>query len=246
MYQTLIKPAFIDVKNFILDTLFPVSCLSCGEEGAFVCAICKASLVKLEHQRCIACQKPTPFGLTHQLCQTAYGADALISFYDYHDEKVAKIIIQGKYSFLPGAYKLLGKIIAEKIKTDHGHLLTTTPYTLTPIPLHSSRKRWRGFNQAEVLCRSLSEQLNLPMAALLIRRKITKTQKDLKRDQRIKNVDSAFVLSPAFLNLKSQILNHNFILVDDVTTTGATLREAAKILKRGGAKKVICLTIARD
>ena len=108
MYQTLLKPLYLDIKTFVLDTLFPISCLSCGEEGSFICGDCKATMKTLEHQRCIVCQKNTPFGITHPHCQTPWGADGLISFYDYHDEKVSKILIKGKYSFIPMTYEILG------------------------------------------------------------------------------------------------------------------------------------------
>ncbi len=274
MYQTLIKPLFSDVKTFVLDTLFPISCLSCGKEGVFtqhhfsddnqnsiikntdcsistdnqnstksgagfICADCKATMKKLEHQRCIVCQKNTPFGFTHPYCLTTFGADGLISFYDYHDEKVANIIIKGKYNFLPAVYSELGKIIANQLKTSYP--LLTTHYSLVPIPLHSSRQRWRGFNQAEVLCQSLSENLGLACINVLVRCKITKTQKDLKKEGRLKNVADAFKLKSG-----TDVHSKNIILVDDVTTTGATLLEAAKVLKRNGAAKVICLTVARD
>ncbi len=211
-----------------------------------MCVNCKSLLTKLEHQRCIACQKPSPFGLTHPSCQTPHMADGLISFYDYHDKKVSKILIAGKYFFLKDIYKTLATMVAEKINNNFPNLLSPNSYFLTPIPLHPSRKRWRGFNQAEILCQSLSTELNLPVADVLQRRKLTKTQKDLKKAERLQNINSAFTLSSKILNPKSYILNNNFILVDDVTTTGATLQEAAKVLKRNGATKVICLTVARD
>lgn len=258
MYKTFLKPFFTDIKTFVLDTLFPISCLACGEEGTFVCNDCKSTITKLEHQRCIVCQKNTPFGLTHPHCQTPFGADGLISFLNYHDQKVADIIIKGKYNFLPGVYEELGKLAADKLKAEHQHIFADNPI-LVPVPLHSSRRRWRGFNQAEILCRALSEQLNLPVADVLQRSKITKTQKDLKKDARLKNVSGAFALSPSPLLFKEgchpqsdgvvgafTITNKNIILVDDVTTTGATLTEAAKVLKRNGAAKVVCLTVARD
>jgi competence protein ComFC len=194
----------------------------------------------LEHQRCIVCQKQTPFGFTHSGCATPHGADGLISFYDYHDDKVSKIIIAGKYKFIPSTYETLGQMISRRLENEHTHLLSI-PYTLTPIPLHSSRKRWRGFNQAETLCQSIAKELDLPIADILLRNKITKTQKDLKRQERLTNVADAFKLK-----LGADIRGKNLILIDDVTTTGATLQEAAKILKRNGAAKVICLTVARD
>jgi ComF family protein len=197
---------------------------------------------KLEHQRCIVCQKNTPFGFTHPHCQTPHGADGLISFYDYHDEKVSKIIIAGKYNFIPKVYEILGQMIARDLPTHYP--LLTTHYSLVPIPLHSTRQRWRGFNQAEVLCKAIGKELGLPVLNALKRTKITKTQKDLKKESRIKNVNDAFALSPLFS--KEGVRGSSFILIDDVTTTGSTLAEAAKILKRHGATKVTCLTVARD
>jgi competence protein ComFC len=111
---------------------------------------------------------------------------------------------------------------------------------------------------------TLAEQFNLPTADVLLRKKFTKTQKDLKKEARIKNIASAFVLSPpkvepvpyliregvpegrGDINPDFSIKDHSFILIDDVTTTGATLLEAVKVLKRNGAEKVFCLTVAKD
>ena len=247
----------------MLDTLFPMSCLACGQEGSFLCLDCKSALKQPDHQRCIVCQKASPFGLTHPGCQTPYGADDLISFYDYHDERVAKILIKGKYSFLPEVYKILGGVMAGQLASDPQFLNLQSEILnliLVPIPLHTFRLRWRGFNQSKILCEELSGKLGLPVIDALIRKKSTKTQKDLKREARLKNIRDAFTLSPHLsakggsasmasegpLGGKSSILNHTCLLVDDVTTTGATLQEAAKILKRAGAAKVICLTVARD
>lgn len=239
MYQTLIKPFLADAKTFVLDTLFPIRCLRCGDESAFVCAKCLPMLTRLQHQYCIVCQKPSIMGFTHPGCQTPHAADGLISVLNYHDETVADIIIKGKYKFLPGVYQELGKFLADQIKV--GYPLLATGYQLVPLPLHKRRLRWRGFNQTDILCRAIGAELNLPIASVLVRCKNTKTQKDLKREQRIKNVRDAFALNPQFA-----IRNKQFLLIDDVTTTGATLLEAAQILKRNGASKVWCLTVARD
>ncbi len=256
MYKNFIKPLWADVKIFVLDALFPKHCLSCETEGEFICLDCKACLKTLEFQRCIVCQKSALFGQTHPKCLTPQGADGLISFFNYHDEKVAQILIKGKYSFLPEVYQILGAIIANKIKKDHPYLLEALPtgqagssYKLVPIPLHSRRRRWRGFNQAEILCLSLSDHLSLPCTNVLVRCKSTAVQKNLKRDDRVKNIRDAFALSDN-LSAKGGFAfggqSSNFILVDDVATTGTTLLEAAKVLKRNGATKVFCLTVARD
>lgn len=240
MYQTLLKPLALDAKTFVLDTLFPIYCIVCEKEGKFVCDFCAHNLTVLENQRCIACQKPSAFGITHPTCQTPHMADGLISFYDYHNENVAKIIISGKYNFLPGVFEALAGMMVNSIKNDYPNLLATG-YQLTALPLHSRRLRWRGFNQAEVLCQTLSQNLNLNIANVLVRSKATTTQKDLKKEKRIKNVEGAFKLKDG-----ASVHGQNYIIVDDVTTTGATLLQAAQTLKRNGAAKVFCLTVARD
>lgn len=268
MLQSFLKPLYHDIKTLVLDTLFPIYCLACEEEGPqFICDDCAAALTRLPRQFCIACQKPSVGGLTHPACQSPQTADGLISIYDYHDEKVANILIKGKYSFLPDVYKQLGIILADAIKKDFPVLLTSNIYNLTPVPLHWMRQRWRGFNQSEILANEMAKELGLKFSYVLERKKFTKTQKNLKKEQRIKNVESAFAIAHQYFSPQAwgdalsasegqrgrndsdtngTIKNQNFLLIDDVTTTGNTLLEAAKVLKRNGAQKVFCLTAARD
>lgn len=240
MYKALIKPFFSDAKNFVLDTLFPIRCIVCEREGNFVCEQCLPGLTRIEHQICIICKKPSILGMTHPGCKTPHGADGLVSVFNYHDERVAKTIIKGKYSFLPGAYNILGSAVAGKIESGEYKNIFASAW-LCPIPLSKSRRRWRGFNQAEVLCKTLRERLGFPLLPALVRTKSTKTQKDLKREQRLENVKDCFALAKG-----ADVHGKDIILVDDVTTTGSTLLEAAKVLKRNGARTVWCLTVARD
>ena len=280
MYQELIKPFFTDAKNFVLDTLFPIHCLRCDKEGKFICDGCLPQLTRLKDQYCITCGRPSPMGFTHPGCKTPHCADGLVSILNYHDESVSNILIKGKYNFLPDVYKILGKMVAAELQSNF--LISQFPnFHLVPIPLSSRRQRWRGFNQAEVLCEAIGKELSLPVMDALVRCKSTKIQKDVKkREDRIRNVSGAFSLahtifpspihgegapsaSDPFGNTQgrlersrdgegrerlniSTIRDRNFILLDDVTTTGSTLLEAAKVLKRNGASSVWCLTVARD
>lgn len=240
MYNLFFKPFFTDIKTLVLDTLFPITCFSCSAEGKYLCTACQPKLKPI-HQICIVCKKPSLAGLTHPKCLTPHTADQLISFFNYSDELTSKLIIRGKYYFIPDIFRLFGDIVAPKLQTDFPLLLSTGQIILTPIPLHTWRQRWRGFNQADVLCQSLAKNLNINSENLLKRTKFTKTQKDLKKEERQKNTANAFCLLP-----EAKPTNRWIILIDDVTTTGSTLLEAAKVLKRNGADRVICLTIARD
>lgn len=240
LYRDYLSPLAKDLKKVILDILFPLTCIGCGMEGFLLCGGCKARLKTSEKQVCIACGKHSPFGNTHAGCRTPYGPDGLVSLFDYHDSLVSKAIIHGKYYFLPEMFRILGRMAADKALTAFPMPIKDTD-ALAPIPLSKTRQRWRGFNQAEILCQSLSEASGLQIWHPLKRSRPTKTQKDLGKEQRGKNVAGCFEL-----NGHPELEGKNIILVDDVVTTGSTLSEAVKILKRNGAARVWCLAIARD
>ncbi len=113
---------------------------------------------------------------------------------------------------------------------------------LVPIPLHTRRKNWRGFNQAEILAKSLSLKFNQPYGEYLARIIETASQVGLKRDERKKNVKGAFSLRP--LIDPEKIKGRNFLLVDDVYTSGATMTECCKVLKKEGAGEVWGMAVA--
>ncbi len=258
IYRNFIKPLALDAGRYVLDILFPIICIFCESEGEFICADCAARLERAEAQYCMICQKPAIAGLTHPGCRHPFGVDRLVCILNYHHEPVRQAIIGGKYRNLPGIFTALGQMAAR-------HLIIHPPlvdksFILVPLPLHPRKQRKRGFNQTEIICQSISKELGLPVVHALSRKKFTKPQKDLKRAQRILNVQDAFTAAHGVAPLWRRLLfnqphrpvspnlikSNNIILVDDVTTTGSTLTAAAKVLKRNGAKQVWCLAIAKD
>ena len=115
-------------------------------------------------------------------------------------------------------------------------------WIFVPVPLFSSKLKKRGYNQSEILAKELSKKFKIPFQNILERTRNTKTQVGLSNIDRKLNIKNAF----SFNNQKSVISNQSIFLVDDVVTTGSTLKEAAKVLKRNGVKRVIGLTLARD
>jgi ComF family protein len=112
---------------------------------------------------------------------------------------------------------------------------------LIPIPLHPSRQAQRGFNQSELLARRLGALWRIPVANRALRRvSSTKPQTELRRVERRRNVRNAFALAQP-----DAIAGRHVLLIDDIYTTGATVAEAARVLRRGGAGKVGVLTAAR-
>lgn len=122
-------------------------------------------------------------------------------------------------------------MLAELQKTD-------SEYALVPVPLHKSRLRRRGYNQAYELASELAKMSGRKLDTCLQRTRKTEMQAQLKLNQRAKNVKGAFTVS-------DKLLNRKLILVDDVMTSGYTLNECAKVLRKAGAEDIKVLVFAR-
>lgn len=219
--------------NFFIDSLFPRRCLGCGKWGQYFCPSCLKKKELLDQQICPVCQKPAILGKTHPDCQAKYSLDGLTSIFSY-EGLIRKAITKLKYRFVTDlAEELIDLTIA------HLRLPTRKPITLIPVPLHPRRKRWRGFNQAELLGEILAKKWGGEVRKdILIRQKHTKPQTKLKIKERRKNVQGVFALSKNRPPLR-------LILFDDVWTTGSTLKECGLVLKRNGTKFIWGLTLAR-
>ena len=206
------------------------------------------------------CERQAVDGITHPGCRTRYSLDGLISFYRY-DGSVKAAIKRLKYK--PYLSELADIVIdnfysssersesrsSRPIRQAQGRQAQTIGYTIVPVPLHTQRERERGFNQASLIGKAIANQLRLQFKDNVLRRiRNTKPQVELKGDDRRKNVVDAFEISPNILvSLPAgrQVKYPNILLIDDVRTTGSTLRACGNILKRAGAKKVWAMTIAR-
>ncbi len=228
------------IKNIwltVLSLLFPIACLLCGKEDTYLCPQCLTQLPRLDRQRCVRCQEPSAFGKTHPACRTRNVADGSISALNYKDPGVLKIIKVFKYNFVSDLSKPLGSMIVEVLQNQElaGYF---KDFTIVPVPLHSKRHNWRGFNQAELLSNRLAQALQIPLnSGLVARRKSTKPQVKLSAAERKKNLENAFLIlqSPA---------NQKILLVDDVITSGSTINELAKLLKKHKVAEVWAITVA--
>lgn len=219
----------------LLDLLFPPRCVGCKLIGSYICQNCQLT-IRFRSPLCPECDQPAIDGITHPKCLHAHGLDGLISMCRYI-EVVKKAIKELKYRWVAD----LAKDLIELIPKDYFHYLPfDSTWVIYPIPLHAKRQKWRGFNQAEELAKYLGQRLKLDLVTgLLIRTEVRTPQADLsKREQRIKNARGLFKI-----NKKS--LPKKIILFDDVWTTGGTMKEAGKVLKRNGVEKLWGMTIAR-
>ena len=227
----------------ILDFLFPQKCLGCGRTGGYFCSQC-LNFVSLKRERiCPVCEKPAIGGQTHPGCLASQSLDGLTSIFVYKG-LVRKAITKLKYRFVSDLAQDLVELFLSFCGEDKtfSRICQNKGVVLVPIPLHQERERWRGFNQAELLSKMIAENLGIGfLPDLLIRAKNTRPQTKLNEKERQKNIKDAFQIS-----LNSSIAQSlNILLFDDVWTTGATLKEAGKVLKKGGAGKVWGLTLAR-
>ncbi len=156
-----------------------------------------------------------------------------------------------KYNFVKELAEPLSRIIINFLETiDFVSIededVKLNDLILVPVPLHKRRALWRGFNQAELLCRNIGKNFDLETKTILKRTRNTLPQAEIaNRDERRKNIQNAFAISDDFKNRADEFKNKIFILVDDVCTTTATLEECAKVLKILKPKEILGLVIAR-
>ncbi|HEV8601004.1 MAG TPA: double zinc ribbon domain-containing protein, partial [Patescibacteria group bacterium] len=181
----------------IIDLVFPVSCLICGKEEIFLCQNCAVKLPRQKVQKCVVCALASPFGKTHPGCKSKNTIDGLISALPYPDPQVKKIIEVFKYNFVSGLSHSFADLIFETIK--HQDLESFFEDALVvPVPLHSRRLRWRGFNQAELLSSALVQKLKSGTTQQIKRIRFTKPQVDLSASERKINIKDAFAADQEF------------------------------------------------
>ena len=213
--------------EFILDIFFPPICLSCKkyleekEKPDLICGNCFQSIKIYKNL----------FRPSSQLilaAATSYGNSA-----------TKELIHCLKYKGFLKAQKPLGEILIKYLENLN---LDLKNYLIIPVPLYYSRLRKRGFNQAEILAEIVSKHFGWQLETRVFKRiRETKPQIEMKDyKDREANIKNCFDVTN-----KNAIKNKNIILVDDVYTSGATMKEAIKILKRGGAANIIALTVAK-
>lgn len=237
----------------ILDILFPKRCLNCGRFGKYFCDRCAGTIrtIGVSETICPICEHPAIGGMTHPRCQTRYSLDGLTSIFHY-DGIIKEAVKTLKYRLVTDLSNEFISLIPTSSISVITKLLTSNLLSsyLIPIPLHSSRFRSRGFNQAEVLGRFFSGRLHIPIRNDILRRvKATTPQVEMKdRKKRLENMKDVFSIHnslPRRQAGKFEIPNSTIVLFDDVFTTGATMRAAGETLKRAGATFVWAVTMAR-
>ncbi len=233
--------SFLDT---ILNIVFPVKCIFCGKNGVDLCLSCLKDAPSAERE----------------------SAKWIFPLYDYRHPAIKKSLWLLKYKGKKRLASIFAEIIYEKILEELSELSVMENFNkiiIIPIPLSPKRYRERGYNQTELICKEIvrisktrhlipdpspykgegqNEIFSLENN-ILIKIKETEHQARIKdRRIRLKNLAGSFAIKNA--EKTNLIKNRNIILIDDITTTGATLSEAKKVLKQAGARKVIAFTVA--
>lgn len=213
----------------LLEFLAPDCCIVCNAEGLCLCDKCASQTLITKKPSCVLCNALTPYG---QLCKSCRSGTRLSgASISYRYEGVTKELIKRlKYHRQRSIARFFGSRLISP-----GH---ATFDLVSFVPSDGKARRARGYNQAELLAKQFAKMNNLPLQATLLRKKHAR-QVDLSRRQRLEMIQGNFV------SYGNSVAGKNILLVDDVITTGATLRECAKTLKAAGATKVWGVAVAK-
>jgi ComF family protein len=234
------------LREHLANILFPRACVGCGAPRAWLCESCTRNIHPLLEQECFVCRKAkTPHGEACFSCRKKSVLDGVFVAAPYRNRILSEAIHVFKYEFVDEFAPILGKVLAGAV--DHSDL--PVPDMIIPVPLHPWRRRYRGFNQSALLAEELAKRTLTELAVpvdetILLRTRFTLPQaKTHSAEERRHNLSGAFGFAKQFQ--KKSLRGKTVWLVDDVHTTGATLEECARILKKAGTKKVFGVVLAR-
>ncbi len=229
----------------VLDFFFPKKCLGCSKSGGYLCEQCWSKLQFQHEQICPYCEKDSLEGKAHFNCLKQSCLSGNISVLKYSNPLSKRILHQFKYAYISDLKTLIGQIIYKYLSTNNKitsftNFIKSRP-VIIPIPLHKKRQSWRGFNQSELISKEIAKYFDLKVNNnCLYRKKETLPQVDLRRKQRKENIKGVFRVDKS-----NPLENKKVLLIDDVWTTGSTLREAAKSLRGNFDCKVWSFTLCR-
>ncbi len=202
--------------NKLLNLIFPIECLICEKQGLDICLGCIEKLQPPKKQN-------FPW---------------IVSLGNYHDKNMETIMRHIKRQPNERAADILAKAFSDMILNR-----PTDPasWIIIPIPIYKTRFRERGYNQSELLAKSIAKQFGFIISVRTLKKiRHTKKQGTSKsKEERMHNIANSFSITT-----NKHIMNKNIILIDDIATTGSTLSEARKTLLAAGAKRVMAWTIA--
>ncbi len=230
-------PQVARLGGMALNLIFPKRCIGCGQEGDFICPSCRSSLPRIMPPFCPRCGSPQASGIICPSCVNWQARIEGIRSPFRFDGVVRQAVHQLKYRGLTALAAPLAGFINEYLANN-----PMPSDVLVPVPLHPKRLRERGYNQSALLARELGRLAGLPVShGCLVRQSYTTPQVGTSSvAQRRSNIAGAFVCADRKLE------GRQVLLIDDVSTSGATLDACAAALKAAGAVSVWGLVLAKE
>lgn len=216
--------------NFIKEVLFPLFCVNCDAEGTLLCEDCVGLVKTGAELSCPVCHTVNATGACCETCRDKSYLSQVYSAFSYSDPIISKLIHALKYEYVEEAADYLQRLMEPCIRLQAGTLANCD--AIVSVPLHKRRFAERGFNQAESISKMLSGLIGRPVIQPISRKKYTRQQMLLSREEREKNVSDVFVC-------EQLTQNSTLLLVDDVYTTGATMQACAKGIKEANPSSLV-------
>ncbi len=230
-------PHVAKLGGIALDFLFPQWCLGCGREGQLICSSCQSSLPRVVPPLCSRCGRPQPSGILCSSCVSWRAEiDGIRSPFRF-EGVIRQAVHELKYRNLRSLAVPLAQLLNDYLLTQ-----PVPGDVLVPVPLHRKRMRERGYNQSSLLAKELGRLISLPVVdGCLIRQRHAPPQaRTATVEERRGNVADAFICCD------DRLRDKRVLLIDDVSTSGATLEACAVALKAAGAASVWGLVLARE
>ncbi len=216
------------------EAIFPCVCVGCGQTGSWLCPICQHKIIRVLRQTCPYCGRLTKGGRLCSRCRPKSNLTGLIVAGYYTEGPLKEAICAFKYEFVMELLPYLSSLLARTF-------MGNTPQrqkALVPIPLSFWRRAYRGYDQAKLLTQEVSKISGVPVENYLLRTGHQLPQVGLPNIKRRENVQGVF-------RVIKKPTHNRVVLVDDVFTTGATMEEAARVLRQAGAREVWGLVLAK-
>lgn len=230
----ILKQMLKQIIDDILTVIYPDHCIGCDKilragENKWVCDDCRCHFEIKDYRKCEICGRIIYHRGNCRICNSEkMYFDKGYSVFEYK-EAVRNAIREFKYKGMFRYGEFLGKIMADYAVNN----IDAKFDYVTAVPLHPKRYRGRGYNQSEILAKAVARALGVEYKNLLVRCVNTKPQNSLDRKERLKNIKGAFSIKE-----NVSVENKNILIIDDIFTTGSTVNECSKTLKKNKASGV--------
>lgn len=230
-----------EAGSLLVGTTLPETCAGCGVAGAWLCPDCRALVAEDHRPGCQRCGRRGTRKRDCSRCAPIFpSALSVLRAGFAFDGPMRSAVHQFKYAREHERGRHLGRMLAARFES----LFPKAGIdAIVPVPLHPRRLRERGFNQSEILAEELVPVCGAPLISAVRRSRHTTPQASLRSEQRLRNLAGAFVPVD---DHRHSIDGRNVLIVDDVTTTGATIAAVADALQDIRAKKILAITLARE